>query len=70
MDNQPTLDLLELKGSGVFSMCDEEINVPKGSDEGMLSKILKTHADGKHANMIRPKVKDCQDFQRSFGILH
>jgi myosin heavy subunit len=23
VDNQPTLDLLELKGTGVFSMCDE-----------------------------------------------
>ena len=24
-DNQPTLDLLELKGEGIFSMIDEEV---------------------------------------------
>lgn len=56
VDNQPTLDLLEMARSGVFSMCDEEINVPKGSDDGFLQKVLKTHADGRHPNMLRPKV--------------
>jgi hypothetical protein len=70
VDNQPTLDLLEAKATGVFSMIDEEISVPKGSDEGVLSKILQKHADGKHPNMIRPKAKDVQDFLKNFGILH
>lgn len=70
VDNQPTLDLLEAKAVGVFSMVDEEISVPKGSDEGVLSKILQKHGDGKHPNMIRPKAKDCQDFLKNFGILH
>ena len=31
-DNQPTLDLLELKGTGIFSMCDEEVITPKGME--------------------------------------
>jgi myosin heavy subunit len=70
VDNQPTLDLLELKSTGVFSMCDEELNVPRGSDEGFLTKVLQKHGDGKHPNMIRPKAKECSDFQKSFGILH
>ena len=70
VDNQPTLDLLELKGTGVFSMCDEEINVPKGSDNGFLQKVLTKYADSKHPNMIRPKAKDCIDFLKNFGILH
>ena len=28
-------------GTGIFAMCDEEINVPRGSDEGFLNKIIK-----------------------------
>jgi myosin heavy subunit len=70
VDNQPTLDLLEAKATGVFSMVDEEINVPKGSDDGLLQKILFKHADGKHPNLIRPKARDCKDFLKNFGILH
>lgn len=70
VDNQPTLDLLEVRTNGVFSMIDEEISVPKGSDDGLLLKILQKHGDGKHPNLIRPKAKDCQDFLKNFGVLH
>jgi myosin heavy subunit len=70
VDNQATLDLLEAKATGVFSMLDEEISVPKGSDEGFLSKVFQRHGDNKHPNMIRPKTKDCQDFLKNFGIMH
>ena len=72
VDNQPTLDLLELKVSGIFSMCDEEINVPKGSDKGFLAKIFQRHADSKppHPNIIRPKNKDCLNHLNNFGVLH
>eukprot|EP01041_Mallomonas_annulata_P002807 gene2807-5525_t len=68
-DNQPTLDLLEAKVTGVFSLCDEEISVPRGSDEGMLQKIFQKH-DGKHPNMIKPKPNACKDAIKCFGILH
>lgn len=68
-DNQPTLDLLDLKVTGIFSMCDEEINVPRGSDDGMLQKILQKHG-GKHPNLIRPKGKDCKDNLKCFGVNH
>lgn len=71
VDNQPTLDLLELKTTGIFSMCDEEISVPRGSDEGFLQKVLTKHGDGKHPNCIRPKTaKDCKDPLKNFGVLH
>lgn len=70
VDNQPTLDLLEAKAVGIFSMIDEEINVPKGSDEGLLQKILTKHSDGKHPNCLRPKAKDTKDFLKNFGVLH
>jgi len=70
VDNQPTLDLLELKGTGVFSICDEEINVPRGSDEGFLQKVLNKYGDGKHPNLLRPKANNCKDFLKNFGIVH
>ena len=70
VDNQPTLDLLEAKATGVFSMVDEEINVPRGSDEGFLQKLLNKYADGKHPNLQRPNVKDVKDFLKNFGIVH
>jgi hypothetical protein len=50
-DNQPTLDLLELKPTGIFSMIDEEISVPRGSDEGLLSKIFQKYSS--HPNIQR-----------------
>ena len=70
VDNQPTLDLLEAKATGVFSMVDEEINVPRGTDEGFLQKLLNKYADGKHPNLQRPNVKDVKDFLKNFGIVH
>jgi len=66
-DNQPTLDMLEKpKGEGIFSQIDEEINVPKGSDAGLLAKILAKHAgkfngpkdDPANAIFLAPKPKD------------
>lgn len=70
VDNQPTLDLLEAKAMGIFSMVDEEINVPRGSDEGFLQKVLTKYGDGKHPNLVRPNVKDVKEFLRNFGIVH
>jgi len=70
VDNQPTLDLLEAKAVGIFSMIDEEINVPRGSDEGFLQKVLTKFADGKHPNCLRPNVRDVKDFLKNFGVLH
>jgi myosin heavy subunit len=42
-DNQACLDLLEMKATGIFAMIDEEINVPRGSDEGFRSKVATKH---------------------------
>lgn len=66
-DNQPCLDLLEQKGTGIFSMIDEEINVPRGSDEGFLGKVLQKHA--KHPNFARPRPKD-KDSRIVFIVTH
>jgi myosin heavy subunit len=72
VDNQPTLDLLEAKG-GIFSLCDEEINVPRGSDAGFLSKVLSKFAkkNEEHPNCMKPRpnqIKD--DISKNFGVLH
>jgi myosin heavy subunit len=66
-DNQPTLDLIEKKRTGIFSMCDEEINVPKGSDDGFLRKVLKEHA--KHPSFKKPKPK-AKDSRLCFNVIH
>ncbi|KAA0155260.1 hypothetical protein FNF27_01564 [Cafeteria roenbergensis] len=66
-DNQPTLDLLEVKGTGIFAMIDEECNVPRGSDEGLLSKLLKQHLS--HPNFDKPKPKDL-DARKVFKVIH
>jgi len=67
-DNQPTLDLIEAKGTGIFSMIDEEINVPKGSDQGFLAKSITRYE--KHSNFEKPKPKACENARDCFGIVH
>ena len=66
-DNQGCLDLLEMKKTGVFAMIDEEINVPKGSDDGFLSKVLKNHKG--HPNLKKPKPK-AKDSRKVFIVVH
>lgn len=43
-DNQDVLDLIIGKPKGIIAMLDEEGVVPRGSVEGFLSKLKKTHA--------------------------
>jgi myosin heavy subunit len=49
VDNSATLELLERKGAGILSMIDEEISVPKGTDDTLLNKIFKNYAS--HPNV-------------------
>lgn len=44
--------------------------MPRGSDEGFLQKLLTKYADGKHANLVRPNVRDVKEFLKNFGIVH
>jgi len=43
IDNQPVLDLIEAKGKGILPILDEELVVPKGSDQTFLSKMHQAH---------------------------
>ena len=38
-DNQAVLDVIESKPGGILSLLDEECMLPKGSDEGFVSKL-------------------------------
>ena len=66
-DNQPTLDMLEAKSGGIFAMVDEEIAVPKGSDEGLVKKIIAKHE--KHPNFAKPKPTDL-NAKMVFVVIH
>merc|ERR1712166_366408 len=48
IDNQPVLNLIEIKQKGILVMLDEEITAPNGSDERFLSKIMKLHGEDPH----------------------
>jgi len=57
-DNQDSVDLLQLKGIGVFSMLDEECLVVGGSDASFCSKLIKQHTvTKKHKRFEEIKVK-------------
>ena len=38
-DNKGCVRLIDLKGAGIFSFLDEEINLPKGSEEKLVKKL-------------------------------
>jgi|MDSY01.1.fsa_nt_gb hypothetical protein len=66
--NEPTLELLEGKPSGIFSLLDEEVKIgARGKDDNFLSKILQAH--GAHQNFERPKPKQ-KDSRLCFNIRH
>jgi hypothetical protein len=48
IDNKPVLELITQKDGGIFTMLDEELVVPKGSDQGFLDKMHKKHEKTKH----------------------
>ncbi|KAI5171202.1 myosin heavy chain 9/10/11/14 [Nematocida sp. LUAm3] len=55
-DLQPTIDLIDSQGTGLFSLLDEECIVPGGSDDRLLSKITKTWMGTK--KFSSPRFKD------------
>ena len=66
--NEPTLELMEAKRSGIFAMCDEEVQVgQRGCDSGFLSKVLAKHKD--HPNLEKPKPKQL-DGDKCFNVVH
>lgn len=54
-DNQGCLDLIEMKKTGILSMIEEEIYVPRGSDDTLLEKLHKQQAKSEFYS--KPKMK-------------
>eukprot|EP00743_Colponemidia_sp_Colp-15_P007995 GILK01008660.1.p1 GENE.GILK01008660.1~~GILK01008660.1.p1 ORF type:complete len:2044 (+),score=493.00 GILK01008660.1:237-6368(+) len=52
IDNQPVLDLIESRPDGVFCVLDEEIVIPRGSDEGFVKKLHSKHAANKNYQAV------------------
>lgn len=63
VDNQPCLDVIETGKGSILGMCDEELKVPKGSDDNLLNKLHTKYANNKY--YIKPKMQKPQ-----FGINH
>ncbi|KAI5159262.1 myosin heavy chain 9/10/11/14 [Nematocida ausubeli] len=62
LDLQPTIDLLETPGTGIFSILDEECVLPGGSGERLLRKISSVWDS--HSKFSIPKVRS------GFAITH
>ncbi|KAJ3026859.1 UNVERIFIED_CONTAM: cytochrome c oxidase subunit 1, partial [Siphonaria sp. JEL0065] len=62
-DNQLCIDLIEAKTTGILAQLDEEVKLPKGSEESWMIKLEKTH--DKHKHFTKPKLKS-----NVFGIKH
>ncbi|CAD7956287.1 unnamed protein product [Amoebophrya sp. A120] len=54
-DNQDSVDLLEIKPSGIFAMLDEECMVPNGSDQGFVNKLVKQHSAHRRFDVIKTR---------------
>ncbi|EDQ87051.1 uncharacterized protein MONBRDRAFT_27813 [Monosiga brevicollis MX1] len=62
-DNQPCLDLIVKKPTGLFHLLNDESTFSRGSDEGFLQKANNQHKD--HKFYLRPKTRDSR-----FGVCH
>jgi len=62
LDLQPTIDLLETKDTGVFSLLDEECVVPGGTDQRLFEKIVSSWS--KHPKFTASK------FNNGFSVEH
>eukprot|EP01094_Clydonella_sp_ATCC50884_P015120 TRINITY_DN2569_c0_g1_i1.p1 TRINITY_DN2569_c0_g1~~TRINITY_DN2569_c0_g1_i1.p1 ORF type:complete len:1924 (-),score=743.67 TRINITY_DN2569_c0_g1_i1:162-5840(-) len=52
IDNQPILDLIEKRPSGLLVLLDEEIRFPKGSDETWCAKVKQKHEKSDHFKRV------------------
>jgi len=62
-DNGEILQLVDSKG-GILSILDEEVAMPKASDDTFIAKVLKAHE--KHPRLVVPKFAGA----KQFGIRH
>ena len=63
-DNQICLDMIEKRPTGILPMTDEELRLPKGSDDNLLTRLHKQHKG--HKNYAVPKFGS----NTSFVVAH
>ena len=56
-DNNRCVDLLERKLTGVFAMIDDESNLPKGSDDSLLTKLFSQADQDRGSPLGRPPAR-------------
>eukprot|EP00439_Symbiodinium_sp_Y106_P042152 s1581_g5.t1 len=71
-DNSDIVTLIDSKG-GILSVLDEEVSMPKATDQTFISKVFKAHE--KHARLIVPKISGggkfgIRHFAGDFAMLH
>ena len=54
VDNQACLDVIEKRPAGIFSMVDEELRLPKGSDANLLTRMHKDYERNKY--YVKPRT--------------
>ena len=64
VDNQPIVQLIAGR-NGIFSLMDEELKLPRGSDTGFLARLGKRHTDHPHLGKVKPKRASTQ-----FAVVH
>lgn len=70
VDNQPIIDLIEKKPSGLFPMIDDECVVPKGDDASLLGKLHDLHRKNKYwVNPPRAKSR-AEEQKLQFIVQH
>ncbi|KAL4507958.1 hypothetical protein ABPG72_021331 [Tetrahymena utriculariae] len=64
-DNQGIIDLISLPKKSIYDLLDDESTINTGSDESLLKKILKEHAQNQYLVNVKPHlIKD------TFSIRH
>ncbi|CAM9445505.1 unnamed protein product, partial [Choristocarpus tenellus] len=63
IDNQPVVDLIEKKPYGLMNLLDEEVKIPKGSDQAWLGKV-------KTNNQASPCLKGAGNNPNRFTVVH
>eukprot|EP00930_Biecheleria_cincta_P038191 TRINITY_DN26242_c0_g1_i1.p1 TRINITY_DN26242_c0_g1~~TRINITY_DN26242_c0_g1_i1.p1 ORF type:complete len:1684 (-),score=375.50 TRINITY_DN26242_c0_g1_i1:457-5508(-) len=63
-DNSDIVTLIDSKG-GLLALLDEEVTVPKATDQTFLSKVFKAHET--HARLVKPKIAGKIP---TFGVRH
>jgi myosin heavy subunit len=54
IDNQPCLDLIENGKGSILGMTDEELKLPGGGDENLLTRMHQAHQTNKY--YVKPKT--------------